>query len=99
MFKRKMDSDGSIEKYKAWLVAKGYSHATRIDYSEFFSLVAKMASIQFLLSIAASYGLEVEKMDVKTTFLHGDLEEQIHMTQWWKVKVIWFVNWRNPCMV
>ena len=40
-----------------------------------------MTSIRFLLSIAAAYDLEIEQMDVKTTFLHGDLEEEIYMSQ------------------
>ena len=81
MFKKKIGSDGGIEKYKARLVAKGYSQVEGVDYGEIFSLVAKMTSIRFLLSIVVAYDLEVEKMDVKTTFLHGDLEEDIYMTQ------------------
>ena len=47
----------------------------------FFSPVAKLTSIRFLLSISATFDLEVEKMDVKTTFLHGDLDEEIYMKQ------------------
>jgi hypothetical protein len=47
----------------------------------FFLPVAKLTSIRFLLSVAASFDLEVEQMDVKTTFLHGDLEEEIEMKQ------------------
>ena len=81
MFKRKIGSDGSIKKYKARLVAKGYSQVAGIDYGEFFFPIAKRTYIQFLLSIAAIYDLEIEQMDVKTTFLHGDLEEEIYMTQ------------------
>jgi hypothetical protein len=46
-----------------------------------FSLVAKLTSIRFLLSIVVSFDLEVEQMDVKTTFLHGDIEEEIYMKQ------------------
>ena len=80
VFKRKMASDGSIEKYKACLVAKGYSQVEGLDYGEIFSLVAKMASIRFLFSIAVAYDPEIEQMDVKTTFLHGDLEEEIYMS-------------------
>ena len=76
-----MGSDGSIEKYKACLVAKGYSQVEGVDYGEIFSPLAKMTSIRFLLSIAVAYDLEIEQMDVKTTFLHGDLEEEIYMTQ------------------
>ena len=75
-----MGSDGSIEKYKARLVAKGYSQVEGVDYGEIFSPVTKMTSIRFLLSIAVAYDLEIEKMDVKTAFLHGDLEEEIYMS-------------------
>ena len=47
----------------------------------FFSPIAKMTSIRFFLSIATTYDLEIEQMDVKTTFLHGDLEKEIYMSQ------------------
>lgn len=63
------------------MVAKGYSQVEGVDYGEIFSFVVKMKSIRFFLSIVAAYDLEVEKMDVKTNFLHGDLEEDIYMTQ------------------
>jgi len=79
VLKKKIGSDGGIEKYKAWLVVKGYTHVEGVDYSEIFSPVEKMTSIRFLLSISIAYDLEVEKMDVKTTTLHGDLED-IYMT-------------------
>ena len=81
VFKKKIRLDGNVEKYKARLVAKGYSQVEGIDYGEIFSPVAKLTSIRFLLSLAAAYDLEVEQMDLKTTFLHGDLEEEIYMYQ------------------
>ena len=49
-----------MEKYKAWLVEKGYSQVEGIDFGEIFSPVAKLASIGFLLSITATFDLEVE---------------------------------------
>jgi hypothetical protein len=70
-----------VEKYKAWLVVKGYSQVEGIDFGEIFSLVSKLNSIIFMLSIAATFYFEVEYMDVKTTFIHGDLEEKIYMKQ------------------
>jgi hypothetical protein len=70
-----------VEKYKARLVKKGYSQVKGIDFGEIFSPVAKLTSIRFILFIAAAFDLEVEQMDVKTTFLHGDLEEEIYMKQ------------------
>jgi hypothetical protein len=81
LFKKKFNAQGKVEKYKAQLVAKGYSQVDGIDFGEIFSPIAKLTSIRFLLSIAATFDLEVEQMDVKTTFLHGDLEEGIYMKQ------------------
>jgi hypothetical protein len=81
LFKKKFNAEGKVEKYKARLVAKGYSQVEGIDFGEIFSPVAMLTSIRFLLSIVAAFDLEVEQMDVKTTFLHGDLEEEIYMKQ------------------
>jgi len=81
VFKKKFSVDGNVEKYKARLVVKGYSQVEGIDYGEIFSPVVKLTSIRFMLSLAAAYDLEVEQMDVKTAFLHGDLEEEIYMSQ------------------
>ena len=75
VFKKKLNAAGKVEKYKSRLVVKGYSQVEGIDFGEIFSFVAKFTSIIFLLSIATIFDLEVEKMDVKTTFLHGDLDE------------------------
>ena len=75
LFKKKFNAEGKVEKYKARLVAKGYSQVEGIDFAEIFSHVAKLSSIRFLLSIAATFDLEVEHRAVKTKFLHGDLEE------------------------
>jgi hypothetical protein len=81
LFKKKLNAQGKVEKCKAWLVAKGYSQVEGIDFGENFSPVAKLTSIRFLLSIVVAFDLEVEHMDVKTTFLHRDLEEEIYMKQ------------------
>jgi hypothetical protein len=70
-----------VEKYKARLVAKGYSQVEGIDFGEIFSPFAKLTSIIFLLFVVAAFDFEVEQMDVKTKFLHGDLEEEIYMKQ------------------
>jgi hypothetical protein len=75
VFKKKLNAEGKVEKYKSDLVAKGYSLVERIYFGDMFSHVAKLNSIRFLLSIVATFDLEVEQMDVKKTFLHGDLEE------------------------
>jgi hypothetical protein len=84
LFKKKLNAEGKVKKYKAQLVAKGYSQVERIDFGEIFEIfspVAKLTSIRFWLSVATAFDFEVEQMDVKTTFLHGDLEEEINMKQ------------------
>ena len=81
VFKKNMNVEGTVEKYKARLVAKGYSQVLGIDFGDIFSPVSKVTSIRLLLSVAAAFDFEIEKMDVKTTFLHGDLEEEIYMKQ------------------
>ena len=68
-------------RYKSRLVVKGFEQKKGIDFDEIISPVVKMTSIRTILSIAASLDLEVEKLDVKTAFLHGDLEEEIYMEQ------------------
>jgi hypothetical protein len=73
------NEERKVEKYKARLVAKGYSQVEGIDFGEIFSPVAKLTSIRFILFIVVAFGIEVEQMNVKTTFLHGDLEEEIYM--------------------
>ena len=52
-----------------------------VDFSEIFSPISKLASIRVLMSLAAAFELEIEKMDMKTEFLHGNLEEEIFMKQ------------------
>ena len=81
VFKKKLNAKGKVEKYKARLVAKGYSQVEGIDFGEIFSPVAKLTSIRLLLSVATAFDFEIEQMDVKTTFLHGNLEEEICMKQ------------------
>ena len=64
------------------MVAKGYSQEEGIDFGEIFSPVKKLTSIRFLLSIVVAFDLELEKMDVRITLLHGDMEEEIYLKQW-----------------
>nr|GEW84676.1 retrotransposon protein, putative, Ty1-copia subclass [Tanacetum cinerariifolium] len=68
-------------RYKAILVAKAYAQKERIDYNEVFSPVLKHSSIRILLALVAQLDLELVQMNVKTAFLHGDLEEEIYMVQ------------------
>jgi hypothetical protein len=81
VFKKKFRLDGTINKYKARLVAKGYTQKEDEDFFDTYSPIARLAIIHVLLSLAASHGLLVHQMDVKTTFYNGKLEEKIYMTQ------------------
>ena len=81
VYKVKQDEHTSQPRYKARLVVKGFSQRKGIDFDEIFSPVVKMSSIRVVLGLVASQDLEIEQMDVKTAFLHGDLEEEIYMEQ------------------
>ena len=75
----KYKEDGSIERYKAKLVAKGYTQTYGIDYTDTFALVAKINTIRILLSLAVNLDWPVQQFDVKSVFLHGDLSKEIYM--------------------
>ncbi|GKD58132.1 retrotransposon protein, putative, ty1-copia subclass [Tanacetum coccineum] len=81
LFKKKIDMDGIVHTYKACLVAKGYTQTYNVDYDKTFSLVADIRAIRILIAIAAFYDYEIWKMDVKTAFLNGYLNEDIYMVQ------------------
>ncbi|KAH7550154.1 hypothetical protein JRO89_XS13G0144400 [Xanthoceras sorbifolium] len=82
VFKRKEGIPGVEDaKYKARLVAKGYSQVHGVDFNDVFSPVVKHSSIRVLLALVAMHNLELEQLDVKTAFLHGELEETIYMQQ------------------
>ena len=79
VFKKNVRLNGTIEKYKTRLVAKGYTQKEGEDYFDTYSSVARFMTIRVLLSLAASHGILVHQMDAKTTFLNGELEEEIYM--------------------
>ncbi|MCQ7056711.1 hypothetical protein M9Y08_18315, partial [Clostridioides difficile] len=81
ILKRKYKADGTIDKYKARLVVKGFRQTEGYDFFDTYSPVTRITSIRVLIAIAAMHDLEIHQMDVKTAFLNGDLEEEIYMEQ------------------
>jgi hypothetical protein len=79
VFKIKRLPNGQINRYKARLVARGFSQQYGIDYYETFAPVVRMESLRILLAVAVREDLEVHQMDVITAYLAGELEEEIYM--------------------
>ena len=77
----KLDSQENIERYKARLMAKGFTQREGIDYNETLSPVSCKDSFRIIIALVAHYDLELHQMDVKTIFLNGDMEENIYMAQ------------------
>ncbi|KAM1046957.1 hypothetical protein TB2_025912 [Malus domestica] len=81
VYKIKRRPDGSIERYKARLVARGFSQQYELDYDETFSPVTKLTTVRVLLAHATNKDRNLYQMDVKNVFLHGKLDREIYMMQ------------------
>ncbi|GKB10290.1 retrovirus-related pol polyprotein from transposon TNT 1-94 [Tanacetum coccineum] len=81
IYKVKLDELGGILKNKARLVARGYRQEEGIDFEESFVPVARLEAIRIFLAFAAHMNMVVYQMDVKTTFLNGNLREEVYVSQ------------------
>lgn len=79
MYKIKQKSNGSIERFKARLVANGFHQHEELDYSETFSHVVTHLTIHIILSIALHFQWPIRQLDVQNAFLHGTLAEEVYM--------------------
>jgi len=81
VYKIKTDKNGKISRFKARLVAQGFSQVEGVDYTETYSPVVKQQSLRSILSIANDNDMEIYHLDVKTAFLNAEVEEDIYMKQ------------------
>nr|GEX54661.1 retrotransposon protein, putative, Ty1-copia subclass [Tanacetum cinerariifolium] len=81
VFRIKYHTYGSIQTFKAWLVIQGFSQRQRVDYFDTYAMVARITLIRVFFALALIYNLPIHQMDVKTTFLNGDLDEEVNMKQ------------------
>ena len=81
VFRSKIKPDGSLDRLKARLVARGFSQTPGVDYYETFSPVVQFASVRCILALAAQQDMEVIQFDIKTAFLYGPLDETVFMEQ------------------
>lgn len=81
VYKTKFNENGEVDKYKARLVVKGYSQQYGVDYTEVFAPVARMETIRLVVALAAQKGWIIYQLDVKSAFLHGELNEEVFVEQ------------------
>ncbi|GJT75569.1 retrovirus-related pol polyprotein from transposon TNT 1-94 [Tanacetum coccineum] len=81
IYKVKLDGYGDVLKNKARLVAKGYRQEEGIDFEESFATVARIEAIRIFIANAASKNMTIYQMDVKTSFLNGELKEEVYVSQ------------------
>ncbi|KAL4279271.1 hypothetical protein GQ457_03G009530 [Hibiscus cannabinus] len=79
VYKTKLKSDGSLERYKARLMAKGYSQQPGVDFLNTFSLVAKITTIKTLMVVVAAKDWKLQQLEINNAFLHGFLQEEVYM--------------------
>lgn len=83
VFRRKFNQDGSVDRYKARFVVRGFRQVSGVDYlkHEIFSPIVRIQTVRFLLALTAELNLELKHLDVCTAFLYGDLKEEMYVKQ------------------
>jgi histone deacetylase 1/2 len=81
VFRIKENPDGSINKYKARIVAKGFNQEAGFDFQETFSPVVKPVTIRIILTLALSLKWDIQQIDINNAFLNGILQEEVYMSQ------------------
>jgi hypothetical protein len=81
LFRHKLTSDGSLDRYKARWVLRGFTQRPGVDYDETFRPIVKFATVRAVLSLALSRDCVIHQLDVKNAFLHGTLTETVYCSQ------------------
>jgi hypothetical protein len=79
VFKIKRNADGSVERYKGRIVAKGYAQRQGVDYTDTFAPTARFAALRSVIALAAIEDLELESVDISTAFLNGEIDSEVYM--------------------
>jgi Reverse transcriptase (RNA-dependent DNA polymerase)/gag-polypeptide of LTR copia-type/GAG-pre-integrase domain len=90
VFKIKRNADGSIERYKGRIVAKGYAQREGIDYTETFAPTARFGALRTVIALAAIEDMDLESVDISTAFLNGEIDAEVFMTKPEGVEIVGF---------